>query len=328
MTLYRFGYVAMSNELSNASPNQTMTYAQFSKLEDREAAIHKLERIAKSNLHNCLRLLRHNRANEVDFFRLSSRLVPLATHEELKGWNYIQPIKEELLELGSYAQEHGMRIDFHPDHFVVLNTKEEKKFKASLTVLQYHYRLLKGMGIDPTHRCVLHLGGMKESKEASLEQFISNWAHVPRGLQQMIMLENDDKLYNVEDLLYVCEKVNIPLVFDLHHHKANEGSIAWTENWNRIVNTWSHSPLPIKIHLSSPKSQEEYRSHADFVDLSMVDEFTKHTAGTADVIHCMLEAKQKDNALFKLCDELATHEDYEQQSRANFIRLPSHHSTS
>ena len=35
--LVRLGYVAMSVHLKNASPSQTMTYAQFQKLDDREA---------------------------------------------------------------------------------------------------------------------------------------------------------------------------------------------------------------------------------------------------------------------------------------------------
>jgi UV DNA damage repair endonuclease len=58
--IVKLGYVAMSVELQNASPSQTMTFAQFSKIKDREAAIRRLERIAESNIDNCLRLLKHN----------------------------------------------------------------------------------------------------------------------------------------------------------------------------------------------------------------------------------------------------------------------------
>ena len=54
-----------------------------SKIDDREAAIRKLERIANSNLENCLRLLKHNKGHDISFFRLSSKLIPLANHEEL-----------------------------------------------------------------------------------------------------------------------------------------------------------------------------------------------------------------------------------------------------
>ena len=57
--IVRFGFVAMSMLLENASPSRTMTYANFSKLDDREAALRRLERSAEENLQNTLRLLRH-----------------------------------------------------------------------------------------------------------------------------------------------------------------------------------------------------------------------------------------------------------------------------
>ena len=42
----------------------------------------------------------------------------------------------------------NMRIDFHPDHFVVLNSPEESVFKQSVKTLQMHKKLLKGMGLN------------------------------------------------------------------------------------------------------------------------------------------------------------------------------------
>ncbi len=145
--IVRLGYVAMSVELQNASPSQTMTYAQFNKIQDRDAAIRKLERIAASNLENCLRLLKHNTGNEIHFFRLSSRLIPLANHEDLPDWNYLKPLQEPLKKLADYIEQHPSRIDFHPDHFVVLNTHDKQILKNSLKTLVMHKALLKGMGI-------------------------------------------------------------------------------------------------------------------------------------------------------------------------------------
>lgn len=39
MTIVRLGYVAMSVHLQNCSPSQTMTFARFQKIQNREAAI-------------------------------------------------------------------------------------------------------------------------------------------------------------------------------------------------------------------------------------------------------------------------------------------------
>src|SRR5213080_2179343 len=159
MTIVRLGYVAMSVGLQNCSPSQTMTFAQFQKLRDRDAAIRKLERIAASNLEHCLRLLKHNEVNQIHFFRLSSRLIPLANHQELPDWNYLKPLKDPLKKLADYIHTHPARIDFHPDHFVVLNSPQKETFKNSLITLSMHEKLLKGMEIDTEHRCVLHVGG-------------------------------------------------------------------------------------------------------------------------------------------------------------------------
>jgi len=302
--IVRLGYVAMSMELKNASPSQTMTFTQFQKIEDREAAIRKLERISISNLQNTLRILRHNVASDIHFYRLTSRLIPLANHEELHDWNYMKPLQELLREIGDFASENKLRIDFHPDHFVIINSMKKEIFKNTIQTLKMHYLLLKGMGIDPVHRCVLHVGGNYKETELSLERFIDNWMDVPKSIQKMIMLENDDTSFTLEDTLYLCEKLDIPLVFDYHHHLAHHKNPNWQAQWDRVIQTWCHSPLPIKMHISSPKSQNAFRHHADYVDIDMFFQFLNEIKGSVSQIDCMIEAKRKDNALFQLMEEI------------------------
>lgn len=304
MTIVRLGYVAMSEELKNASPSQTMTFKQFQGINDRDAAIEKLERIAISNLENCLRLLRHSKANEIHFFRLSSRLIPLANHEELSDWKYMRALKEPLKDLADFLHKNPMRVDFHPDHFVLLNSLKTEILNNSIKTLAMHHALLKGMEIDPEHRCVLHVGGVYENREKALEQFIHNWGLVSTRLQNMIILENDDTSFTLHDTLYLCEKLGIPLVFDYHHHLAHHENINWQDQWGRIVGTWEHSRLPVKMHISSPRSEKEFRAHAEFVDSDMFMDFLNGMKGSVPEIHCMIEAKKKDLALFKLADDL------------------------
>jgi UV DNA damage endonuclease len=311
MTIIRLGYVAMSMKLQNASPSKTMTFAQFQKIEDREAAIRKLERIALLNLQNTLRILKHNVASDVHFYRLTSRLIPLANHEVLLEWNYMKPLKGQLREIGDYAKKHKIRVDFHPDHFVLINSMQKHILKNSINTLKLHYLLLKAMGINPAHRCVMHVGGNYKETENSLERFVENWMVIPRPIQQMIMLENDDTSFTLEDTLYLCEKLNIPLVFDYHHHLAHHQNENWEIHWNRVVDTWRHSPLPIKMHISSPKSDKAFRHHSDFIDIDMFFKFLSVIKGSIPQLDCMIEAKMKDEALFKLMDEVKTRKDVE-----------------
>ncbi|MFD1737671.1 UV DNA damage repair endonuclease UvsE [Bacillus salitolerans] len=304
MTIVRLGYVAMSVHLQNCSPSQTMTFAQFQRIKNREAAIEKLEKIAASNLENCLRLLKHNVAHDISFFRLSSKLIPLANHEELNDWRYMRPLKEPLLRLGEWIDKYSMRIDFHPDHFVILNSPDVELLNQSIKTLSMHEALLKGMNVDLEHRCVMHIGGGYNDKEKALEQFIHNWQYVPHSIQKMIMLENDDVTFHLRDTLYLCEKLGIPLVFDYHHHLANFEHEHWEDDWERVTNTWSTSPLPLKVHISSPRDAKDFRAHADYIDPKNLLEFLEKVKGSVKHIDCMIEAKKKDDALFKLMSDL------------------------
>lgn len=318
LTVIRLGYVAMSLQVKNCSPSQTMTYKTFKSLENKEAAIHRLERIAESNLENCLRLLKHNKAHDIHFFRLSSRLVPLATHEELEGWDYIAALTDKLHEIKDFLQRNPMRIGFHPDHFVLLNSKKIEVLNNSIKNLIMHESLLKGMGIETKHRCVLHVGGGYNDKEKALELFINNWAYVPKHIQDLVILENDDKTFTAKDTLYLCEKLGIPFVFDYHHHLANHEEIDWELDWERAVNTWKYSSVPVKMHISSPKNEKEFRSHADYIDVEMFRDFLKTVKGTVPQIDCMIEAKNKDEALFKLMEDLKRFDDIEVIDQASF----------
>lgn len=319
MTIVRLGYVSMSTELKNASPSQTMTFTQFQKIEDRDAALRKLERIALSNLHNVSRILKHNVASNISFYRLTSRLIPLANHEELLDWDYLTPLKVALQEIGDFAKQHHLRLDFHPDHFVLINSKEKHILKNSISTLKLHYLLLKEMGIDPTHRCVMHVGGNYKDTALSLEQFVENWMHVPSKLQNMIMLENDDTSFTLEDTLFLCEKLGIPLVFDYHHHLAHHHHADWEGHWERIVQTWEGSPLPIKMHISSPKNEKTFRHHADFVDVDMFFDFLEIIKGSVPKIDCMIEAKKKDEALFALMEQIRGRENVEIIDGGSFL---------
>lgn len=317
--IVRLGYVAMSVELKNCSPSQTMTYTQFKQIKDREAAIRRLERIATSNLENCLRLLKHNKGNQIHFFRLSSRIIPLANHKELPDWNFGKLLREPLQHIADYLETNPSRIDFHPDHFVVLNSDREEILQNSLKSLAMHQKLLKGMQINHEHRCVLHIGGGYNDKERALEQFIHNWAYVPQELQRMVMLENDDTTFTVKETLYLCEKLGIPMVFDYHHHLANHEKDDWEKDWERILFTWKPSSLPVKMHISSPRSDKEFRAHADYVDAEMFLHFLNRVKGSAEEIHCMIEAKQKDAALFQLAEEMKKQYGIKMMDQSSFV---------
>lgn len=324
MMKVRLGFVAMSEQLKNCSPSQTVTVSQFQKMGDYDAALERLERVAKSNIENCIRLLRHCAYEDIHLFRLSSKLIPLADHSLVAEWDYLTPLSLCLRELGQIAQKNDIRVDFHPDHFVVLNSPDGKIVSTSVTTLKMHYRLLKRMGINPTHRCVLHVGGGYKDKELALEQLLENWGNIPVPIQSMVMFENDDTTFTMRDTLYVSEKLGVPMIFDYHHYLANhEKDESWVQEWERVVKTWSLSHLPVKMHISSPRNEKEFRAHHDYIDCDMFLKFLDGINGSVEKIDCMIEAKKKDGALFQLVKELKECKNVEFIDKVNFIYKPS-----
>jgi len=315
--IVRFGYVAMSTLLEDTSPSKTMTYASFGKLEDRAAALRKLEHIAQQNLHNTLRLLKHSVGHEIAMYRFSSKLIPLATHPQLTDWNPYPALEEHFKAIGQYVQAHGLRVSLHPDHFCVFSTPRPEVLVNSIKDLEYHVCMLEAMGLDERVKCNIHMGGAYGNKEEASARFIQQFGALPDRIKHRITLENDDKTFNVEETLLAAEAVGVPMVLDIHHYAVNTGEITETElvehYWPRIQATWSKEAdrlgftdagmLPPKIHASSPKSETDPRGHADYVELDPLLHFLQAIAPTTSYVDCMLEAKAKDHAVLRLMEE-------------------------
>jgi len=307
--LVRLGYVAMSVIVENASPSRTMTATSFKKLADREAAVRKLERLAAENIHNCLRLLRHNVGYDIHVFRFSSKIIPLIGHEMLSDWDPFPVLAQEFAELGEYVKKHQMRVSFHPDHFTILSTPREEVLQNSLLALDYHVRMLEAMELDESARLNIHIGGTYNDREKTLVRFHEQFKAMEDRIKSRITLENDDKTYTARETLEACEALGVPMVLDLHHHIVNNQGESAAELWPRIAATWRKSPfvpveLPPKIHISSPKNDKDVRAHADHVELEHVWPFLREVAGSTPAIDVMIEAKRKDEALLKLMDGL------------------------
>ncbi len=329
--IVRFGFVAMSVLLTNASPSRTMTYATYAKLTDREAALRKLERITEENLLNALRVLRHAVAHDVRVYRFSSKIIPLSTHEALSDWDPYrsEEVRDAFAKLGKYVKEEGVRASFHPDHFCVLNTPRPEVLTASIRDMHYHVRMLEAMGLDERAKCNIHVGGAYGDKSVSGQRFVEQFGAIEDKLRRRVTLENDDKTFNAQETLEIAEQAEVPMVLDIHHHAVNDGGIEERtligELWPRIVRTWRQENdrliatgqadeavpdaeggwvLPPKIHASSPKSERDPRGHADHVNAGTVLRFLREAAGIVPRLDVMLEAKRKDEALLTLMHDM------------------------
>lgn len=300
----RFGYVAIALDVPEGSPNKTVTVKTMEKIEDLEGRISRLRRITRENLATTLRILRYNAANGIHVYRFTSKTVPLATHPLAAGWDYIDEFRGEWREIGKLICQHDMRVSTHPDHYTLLNSPQPEVLAMSLRDLDYHVSLFEAMGFEKGPQLVMHVGGVYKDKLSSLERFVDQFEQLPERIRLRLMLENDDKIYGASEVLALCKQIKSPMVLDIHHHACiNQGEKMETL-WPEVVATWGGA-IP-KIHLSSPKSVKDFRSHAEFVN---VRDFVPFLMAAKELNHdfdVMVEAKNKDRAMFQLLCDLET----------------------
>ena len=200
-------------------------------------------------------------------------------------------------------EDSRMRVDLHPDQFCVLNSINKDIVKNSIEILKYHYNILNKLKIK-NKVLVLHVGSNAFGKSNSLTRFINNYMILPKSIRDTIVVENDDKVFNIKDCLYLNEKLNVPIVLDYHHHFCNNDGINLYDYIEDIFNTWKN--INPKVHFSSPKNltKKEIRSHNDYIDSNKFIEFVENIKHLDYDIDIMIEAKKKDEALFRLIREL------------------------
>ena len=303
--IIKLGYVAISLTL-DITTSKTITYTNYLKLKQ-EDKIKKMDNIIKENFENLKQIMIYNFKNEIHFYRLSPNIIPLATHPNI-NINYIKKYKKQFENIGYMSKLYNIRLDTHPDHFCVLNSNRKEVIESSVKILKYHYNIFKAMKING--KAILHIGGAYDNKEKAIQRFIKNFKILDKEIQKIIILENDDKIYNIKDTLYICEKLNIPMVLDYHHYLCNNEKEKIEDYLPRILNTWKKEKLNPKMHFSSPKNKKEFRSHSNYINSDDFIKFINIIKNYNTNIDIMLECKAKDEAMFKLIRQLKTKTNY------------------
>ena len=158
---------------------------------------------------------------------------------------------------------------------------------------------------------ILHIGSNVFGKEPSIQRFINNFNKLPNYLKTSIVLENDDKIFNVIDVLSLCKKLNIPMVLDYHHHICNgKEDVNICNYYEEIFKTWKN--ITPKVHFSTPKNKtkKDIRSHHEYINIDDFINFIEEVKPYTQDIDIMIEAKGKDEALFRLVRNLKYKTDY------------------
>lgn len=310
----RLGYVALSKALDDITTSSTITYTNYI---NKNYNTSKLLEITKNNLDSLYEIIKYNVKNNFHFYRLTSKLVPLATHDKV-DFDYITPFLDEYKKIGKLINDNNIRVDTHPDQYTVLNSMDSKIVKNTVEILEYHYKIMDALGIKDKI-IILHVGSSACGKKASITRFINNFNKLPDHIKKCIAVENDDKVYNIKDVLELCHKINVPMVLDYHHFICNNEKEDINDYLKEIIDTWD-GKLP-KMHFSSPKSKlkKEFRSHSNYINKESFIEFINIIKKQDKDIDIMLEAKAKDDAISRLVRCLKYETNYKFVNETTFI---------
>ena len=249
--------------------------------------------VALKNAKDIIHILEWNRLNGINFFRISSGIIPWG--DDFNDFTLLKDYKEikrELKKAGDFAKFHNMRITCHPGPFVVLTSPSEKVVTNAINNLEMHGKIFDMMGLSktPYNKINIHCNGVYGDKQSAMDRFCTNFKRLSKSVRSRLTVENDDKatMYSVLDLMYIHQQIGIPIVFDYHHHKFCTGGLTEEEALKLASTTWPDGIIPV-VHYSEAKEGNKPQAHADLIkDLP-------NTYGLD--IDIMVEAKSKELAI-------------------------------
>lgn len=285
--MIRIGYVGVNTELPSSS--KTFRLAGYSD-----------ERMLETALANILaleRILQWNREHGIEVFRITSNLIPFGSHPINSGaWK--QAFKGDFEMIGRFIQSNGIQVSMHPGQYTVLNTPNESFLANALRDLDYHAAILDLMELDSVHKIILHGGGAYGEKERSIGVLLDRIAKLPQEISRRLVLENDTRTFNAEDILFICRQAWLPAVFDVFHHQVLPSLDGLDERAviSLFRDTWSGQRQ--EIHYSDPNPEKARDAHSESVDVARFGVFLQKVEDLE--LDVMLEVKDKQASVLKL----------------------------
>lgn len=288
----RIGYPCINLTVKNQYPS-TFRLKSYSERRFNETV--------KNNLNHLLSILNFNRINKIYFFRISSDIIPFASHPICDiEWN--ETFKVELKEIGDFISKNNIRVSMHPDQFVILNSKSEGVVKNSIRELQYHCTLLDSMKLPSSAKIQIHGGGVYGDKKKAKKDFSNNFNNLlEENLKRRLVIENDDRSYNLQDCLDINLETDIPIVFDTFHHECLNNGETFQQAISSFEKSWF---FPIDgnpvVDYSSQSIGGRKGKHAKTLDknhfMHIYNEFENAIRENPVELDIMLEIKDKEKS--------------------------------
>lgn len=252
-----------------------------------------MEKTVGNNL-SCLReQLQYNLEHGIHYFRISSDLVPFASHP-VCDYPWQKTFGKEFKAIGAFIKKHAMRVTMHPDQFILINPVDEDIYERSVKELIYHTEVLDLMALDATHKIQIHVGGVYGDKEASAARFVTRYRKLPSRVKKRLVVENDERSYSLADCLAVHAADGLPVVFDTLHHSVNNRGEKMRKALTLVGATWEDKDGLPMVDYSSQKKGGKPGAHAYSLDPDDFRLFLDASRGLD--FDVMLEVKNKERS--------------------------------
>ena len=296
----RMGYACINMELSNQKP-KIYTGRSMIKRTFKDKGIEYASELGLQNTKDLFEIIKWNKENGFDFFRITSNLFPWCSEYELSDMPDYEEICNVLSDVGKYVNNNSMRITSHPGPFNVLTSPHEHVVENCIKDLSTHGEVFDLMNLShtPYNKINIHIGGVYGDKVSAMERFCTNFHRLPNSVKSRLTVENDDKasMYSVVDLYEgVYKVIGIPIVFDYHHHAFCTGGLSEEDALEIAMSTWPTDIVPV-VHYSESRSIEQEddkirpQAHSDYV-YDYIDTYDNR-------VDIMVEAKAKELAVLR-----------------------------
>lgn len=277
----RIGFACVTHD-GSLSTNHTLRLADLSPA--------KVTGSGSRNLDDMEKILFGMAQGPLRLFRLGGSTIPFASHASM-DFDWREIFRGRFREIGDTYAPQGFRFSMHPGQYCVLNSLNPLTVASAIREIDYAVTVLDLMGLDKEHKVVVHGGAVAGDREASTARLTEAVGNLPQRIKDRLVLENDERLFNVEQIAPVGETTGVPIVFDIHHHRINPGSLSAEDAIARVCATWGD--VRPKFHISSQKPDARLGAHDDNVFAEDIDILS-------DAIRCdidlMVEAKGKEVA--------------------------------
>ncbi len=257
-----------------------------------------LRRVTAGNLDALERILKYNAENAIKLYRISSDIIPFGSHPA-NTFDWQTKFSDKLRLIGDMIIKAGIRVSMHPGQYTVLNSPNEETALRAVEDLNYHCAFLDSLGCGKDCKIVLHAGGAYGDKSASLRRFAERYKRLIESVKGRLVIENDDRTYNIADILEISDITGVPVVFDNLHNELNSpGKVVTANEWiDKCAKTWKNEDGIQKIHYSQQALNGRRGAHSDFIKTDVFLKFYEGL-GKRDV-DIMLEVKDKNLSAVK-----------------------------